>query len=374
MTECMGGPDAYRAQIVRRPFPGEPSELVADLTVVAATWERKLNEISKASVTVPANHDCCDQLSLLANAFSTLMYELHIYRDPDGLVWAGRLLEVSQDPSLSSDVSTAELSAEGLLGWANSRVFAAPMPFVLGGPGQPSWVSTELTTIWVDWWEYLMSKDNPDIGVTVAPVGVTGSRSVTLSEAKLGWVVLKDLIDAGVWVAEYGRNLLVGDLTQIVPRLGTITEEWFSDPPETRVTSDTQATLVYTTGGAGVLGSYGGAEPSSGLLLEATINDTTATDVASANARSQTEVELRGQALAFVEGTNGISPSAPVNIQQLIPGARANIDLTARCIQVLEDMVLTEVSVSYSPSNDSTESLETVSVTFEPYGQEAEVI
>jgi hypothetical protein len=32
------------------------------------------------------------------------------------------------------------------------------------------------------------------------------------------------------------------------------------------------------------------------------------------------------------------------------------------------------VSVSYSPSNDSTESLETVSVTFEPYGQEAEVI
>ena len=100
----------------------------------------------------------------------------------------------------------------------------------------------------------------------------------------------------------------------------------------------------------------------------------TATDVASANARSQTEVELRGQALPFVEGTNGISPSAPINIQQLIPGARANIDLTARCIQVLEDMVLTEVSVSYSPSNDSTESLETVSVTFEPYGQEAEVI
>lgn len=62
VTECMGGPDAYRAQIAWCPFPGEPSELVADLTVVAATWERKLNEISKASVTVPANPDCCDQL------------------------------------------------------------------------------------------------------------------------------------------------------------------------------------------------------------------------------------------------------------------------------------------------------------------------
>ena len=123
-----------------------------------------------------------------------------------------------------------------------------------------------------------------------------------------------------------------------------------------------------------MLGSFGGAEPSSGLLLEATINDTTATDVASADARSENEVELRGQALAFVEGTNGISPSAPVNIQQLIPGARANIDLTDRCIQVLEDMVLTDVSVSYAPSNDSTETIETVSVTFEPYGQEAEVI
>lgn len=364
---CMGGPEAYRAQIVTRPFPGRPSEVVEDLTVVACTWSRKKNEISRATISVPANADCCGVVSRLANSFSELLYELHIYRDPNGLVWAGRLLEVSEDPSLSSDTQTVEFTAEGLLGWPNHRVFAAPMPYNVGGPGNPNWVNSELVDIWVDWWEYLMSKDDPNVGLFSAPTGIIGSRSVVLSEAAVGWTVLKDLIDAGVDVVEYGRVLYVGDLTQFVPRLDAVTEEWFSDPPETRVTSETQANKVYATGGAGVLGVSGGPDPATGLLLETGVSDTTATDVASANARAATEVELRAQAIAFVEGTNGISPKAPVSIQSLIPGARASISLTGRCVAISEDMELTSVEVSYAPGNDSTEGIETVSVTFEPY-------
>ncbi len=366
-TACMGGPEAYRAQIVTRPFPGRPSEVVADLKVAACTWSRKKDEISKATVSVPANADCCGVVSLLANSYSELLFELHIYRDPDGLVWAGRLLEISEDPSLSADTETVEFTAEGLLGWSNHRVFAAPMPFTGGGPGNPNWVSSELVDIWVDWWNYLMSKDDPDVGLISAPTGITGSRSVVLSEAAIGWTVLKDLIDAGVEVTEYGRVLLVGDLSQLVPRLGAVTEEWFSDPPETRVTSETQANKVYATGGAGVLGTFGGPDADTGLLLETGVSDTTATDVASANERAQTEVELRAQAIAFVEGTNGISPSAPVSIQALIPGARASVSLTTRCVSISEVMELTSLEVTYAPTNDSTESIENVSVTFEPY-------
>lgn len=372
-TACMGGPEAYRAQLVTRPFPGRPSEVVADLKVAACTWSRKKDEISKATVSVPANADCCGVVSLLSTAYSELLFELHIYRDPDGLVWAGRLLEISEDPSLSSETETVEFTAEGLLGWSNHRVFAVPMPYMGGGPGTPNWVSTELTTIWVDWWNYLMSKDDPDVGLISAPTGITGSRSVVLSEAAVGWTVLKDLIDAGVEVTEYGRVLLVGDLSQLVPRLGAVTEEWFSDPPETRVTSETQANRVYATGGAGVLGVFGGPEPTSGLLLETGVSDTTATDVASANERAETEVELRAQAIAFVEGTNGISPDAPVSIQALIPGARASVSLTNRCVAISEDMELTSVEVTYAPTNDSTENIENVSVTFEPYGVVMEV-
>lgn len=372
-TACMGGPEAYRAQLVTRPFPGRPSEVVADLKVAACTWSRKKDEISKATVSVPANADCCGVVSLLSTAYSELLFELHIYRDPDWLVWAGRLLEISEDPSLSSETETVEFTAEGLLGWSNHRVFAVPMPYMGGGPGTPNWVSTELTTIWVDWWNYLMSKDDPDVGLISSPTGITGSRSVVLSEAAVGWTVLKDLIDAGVEVTEYGRVLLVGDLSQLVPRLGAVTEEWFSDPPETRVTSETQANRVYATGGAGVLGVFGGPEPTSGLLLETGVSDTTATDVASANERAENEVELRAQAIAFVEGTNGISPDAPVSIQALIPGARASVSLTNRCVAISEDMELTSVEVTYAPTNDSTENIENVSVTFEPYGVVMEV-
>ena len=69
----------------------------------------------------------------------------------------------------------------------------------------------------------------------------------------------------------------------------------------------------------------------------------------------------------FVEGTNELSAAAPIDIQHLIPGARTPVSVTDRCIRVIEDMVLTKVSVSWGVTNDDTSSDEKVTVTFEPY-------
>jgi len=367
MTACLGGPDQYRAQIVTRPFPDRPSVVWADFPVAACTWTRKLNDISDATVDVPANPDCCGKLKEMANMFSLALFELHLYRDPDGLVWAGRVTELSEDPSLSADADTVTIAARGMLSWSEVRVFAAPMPYTVGGPGQPTWTNTDVATIFEDWFLYLMSKDDPNPGLVVNPSGVLSTRSVVLSEAANGWTKLKDVIDGGCDVVEYGRVIYAGDLAAVIPRLLTITAEWFADPPGTRVSSLDQANKVWGVGGSGVLGSAGGPDPATGLLLETSLSDSGLTTLAAANAFAAAERAERWQALAFVEGTNSLSPGAPVNIQQLIPGARTAVDLYARCASVLSDMVLTDVSVSYSPTSDSTEQIEKVSVTFEQY-------
>ncbi len=366
-TGCLGIADTYRVQVLTRPIGGHVSEVVWDTKVVGVTWERVLNDISTATVTVASNQDCCGTLTLIADSVAPAMYEVHIFREPGGLVWAGILDDIGEDPSLDSDADTVDLKAVGMLSWTKHRVFAAPMPYTPGGPGQPAWVAADMTTIWVDWFNYLMSKDDPDVGVQSSPTGLVVDRAVNLSEAKLGWDVLKTLVDSGVDVVEYGRVIYVGDLTVFIPRLPTFLEEWFADPPATRVSGTDQANRVYLVGGAGVLGSAGGPDPATGLLLEGVASDSTLTTVTAADTAAARETAERANAAVFVEGTNDLAPDAPIDIQTLIPGARGPVDVTRRCVQIVEDMVLTKVSVTWGVTNDDTSQDEQVTVTFEPY-------
>ena len=91
MTACLGVPSAYRAQIVARPFNGRPAEIVDDFgSVVACAWSRERNAITKATVEIPLTAECCSRIGWLTGMASLALFELHLYRDPGGLVWAGR--------------------------------------------------------------------------------------------------------------------------------------------------------------------------------------------------------------------------------------------------------------------------------------------
>lgn len=370
MTCLILGDSGYSAQLKRRPFPNEPLVPVAAFEVLACSWGRKLNDVTTATITVPGLADCCDALNAIVGTVSPMLFELHIYRDPGGLVWAGPVTEVSQTVNTSDAVDTVTIAAKGPLAWAAWRVFAAPMPYYGGGPGSPVWpAGSDLVDVFVDWWSYLMSKDDPLIGVTSALSGVTGSRSVVLADAANGWTVLKQIIDSGVDVTEHGRTILVGGLDALVSRLPMITESWFADPPTTRVTGDGQATRVFARGGSGILGVSGGPELATGLLLETTVDDSTVTTVVDATDLAASEVEWREQALMFVEGSNALNPSAELDINALIPGAVAAVDLTERCVPAFQDLMLVSVDVSFGPS-DQTDQAEKITVSFAPVGTE----
>lgn len=372
--DCLGS-FGYRAQILERPSPNRRSVEVAEFPVISADWSRVLNDISSASVEVPVHPDCCTELNYIASRVAPQLFELHLWRndnDTGGPVWAGPLVGIEEDPSGAGEAETVSLSARGPLAWSSWRVFAFPMPYSVGGPGQITWSGVDLTTIFEDWWSYLMSKDDPLIEVITSLSGITGDRSVTLSELPVGWTVLKELVDSGVNTVEYGRTILAGNLDTLVPRLPVITEEWFGDPVATRVIGDSQATRVWVKGEAGVIGLAGGPDPATGLLLEQTVDDSEAEDIASAVSRAELEVAFRGQSLVFADGDNNLRASAPVCINDLVPGAIASIDLSQRCLTTLSDMRLAEVSVSYTSSDDDTSGEESVSVQFESLGVDNE--
>lgn len=367
MTACLGVPSAYRAQIVARPFNGRPAEIVDDFgSVVACAWSRERNAVTKATVEIPLTAECCARIGWLTGMASLALFELHLYRDPGGLVWAGPIDSISEDPSLSADVDTVTIAATGPLGWAQRRVFAAPMPYTPGGPGQAIWVNTDLTTIFVDWFNYLMSKDDPYIGVTSALSGVISSQSVSWTEPEPGWERLQTLIEAGVDVTEYGRTILVGGLEQLTPRLATVTEEWFADPAATEADGTGQATKVWVIGAAGIVGSAGGPDPATGLVIETVLTDSQLSTVAQANTYAARVLNERKQTDLIVSGTNELSATAQVDINELIPGSRAAVDLNARCVVAYDEMVLTKVDVAYSVADGDTDQDEKVTVTFEP--------
>lgn len=313
-----------------------------DLTAVV--WNRSLNDVSSAQVTVSPSGDCCERLRNV----TTWRHKLVIWRNGRA-VWEGPIQKVLWQ---SGGVS---IDASDILAWLNRRVPHHDRTFT----------RTDLTDIA----EWLIADgfapDDPGHEVMVlGQTGIRGDREYTKDVGQT-WEHLGDLSDTGLDITAVGSTIL------LLPegyseRVGALSD--IDLPDGLGVTSD-GATLVTrwvvrgsTTGdGDGeppgedreIIGEAGGVDPYWGLL-ERTRDDSSILDNVSATAAAQSWLRATSPEQLYVSTDQvTLSPDAPVDVPLLVPGWCLDVATTATCKAVQQRMKIVGLQVSEDPTQES---------------------
>lgn len=311
VDSCLGYGE-YRALIVARQTCKERAHVVGDeLNPSSVQWERTLNAISTGQIVVPLQDDsgsCCDVISQI----DPVRHELEILRN-DETVWVGPILSVVIDPL----AATATINAQDLAWWLSVRVIQQDF----------SWTGTDLATIFGDLVDYAVSVDDPGITLSTSPTGILGDRSVGGTDVRTVLGEIEELSRTGVDWTVCGRQFFVGGLTTTDTMLRTpLTEHEFTRLPAVRRSADQMAnhTFVY---GSGIVGEAGGQDTDDCVLVERAIYEPSALDQNSCDAAAQSLWERVHEPLYILEGDSDLSYSAPIDIQEMIPGQLVRVDI-----------------------------------------------
>ena len=309
----MLGAGVYRAFIQTR---GGGDQL-AELTWGSLSFGRRLDDVSEASVAVPAGSisgRCCSVLEIVR----AWQHELAIWRDDDE-VWVG----VVGKPKYTG--AGVVLPARDLFQWFARRL----LPF------DRSYIDTDLGEIFAQYVEDALSRDtSPNITVeTVSATGVSGSRQVLASQYRRADDELRELARSGIDWTMVGRTLRVGGEEVPTGELLMLTTDSFDDPeiePDGLETA-TEVTVVGSRSDdpdVPIVGVYGGPDGDLGLV-QIVEQESSIEDDASAEAAARTRWEMLHEVPEYVRGA--LSPFAPVSFDQLVPGARVELRVRAGC-------------------------------------------
>ncbi|KUN37666.1 hypothetical protein AQJ30_15390 [Streptomyces longwoodensis] len=302
-------------------------------TLTRVRWGRILNDASTAVVTIQPDMDCCGKLGQMRG----MRHWLHVFRN-EQYVWGGQIIQPTWG------VGTVTVSAADIVSVLNRR-----------SPHEPkSFTDTDLTDI-AEWLiEDGFFPDDPGHSVQVlAKSGIRVSRSYTQGIGQSG-DKLRDLADTGLDFTAYGEKLLLmpDDWSASV---GTITD---ADLPDgLSVAEDGTAVVtkwyVYGEEGSGIIGVAGGVDPYYGLI-ERSVQDSTITDQASADASAAARLASSLQVPVYIDTSEvTLSPDADVDIAHLVPGWCVDVATTATCRNIAQRMKLTGLSVEADGDGES---------------------
>lgn len=309
--------------------------------LTSVDWHRVLDDVSTARVEVAGGTDCCGDLAGLR----TWRQVLDIYRG-DTFVWSGQITQIEWT------VDGVKIDAVDIIGLLDRRV-----------PHQDfSFSGTDLNEIARQLIEDALEPDDPGHTITViGPAGVTGGRKYKTSVGQTA-DHLRDLAETGIDFTAVGNNivLLPESFCGVVGRLSD------TDTPEGLIVSEdgtALATKWYVAGeSAEVLGSAGGTDPYYGLL-ERYIEQTSVTDSESAQEAAEAKLRVSSAAPVFIDTQQvTLSPTAPVSIDQLIPGWCLDITSTATCRRITQRLKIIGVDVSETGGSENSAGQEQVQV------------
>lgn len=292
--------------------------------LTSVEWHRVLDDVSTARVAVSGGADCCGDLSGLR----TWRQTLDIYRG-DNFVWSGPITQIEW----TTDGVT--IDAVDIIGLLDRRVPHQDFTFT----------GTDLNDIARDLIEDGFAPDDPGHTVTiVGPAGVTGGRQYRLG---IGQTAdhLRDLAETGIDFTAVGNNivLLPETFCAVVGRLSDV------DMPDGLIVAEdgtALATKWYVTGqNAEVTGVAGGSDPYYGLL-ERYIEQTSVTDDDSALQAAEAKLRASASAPVFIDTQQvTLSPTAPVTVDQLVPGWCLDITSAGTCRTITQRLKIVGVDV-----------------------------
>jgi hypothetical protein len=290
-------------------------------------YNRVLNDSSDATVTIGMEGlDCCDELGNIRS----WRHWLNIFRN-GVFVWSGPVVNVTWT---NSDVT---VNATDLIGLLDRRVVHRQVTFD----------QVPVSTIAAALIEDGLRPDDPGHTTTVvAPTTTTGGRTY---QAWIGQTAdhLRDLSETGLDFTATGQNILLlpDDFGETVGRLSD------SDLPEgLRVTEDgaSLATRQVVAGDedTGFVGVAGGINDYYGLLEMYTEQNTLKT-LRDVDQAAQAKLDGSLNVPVFIDTQDvTLSPTAPVIIEQLVPGWCVDITSGQTCREITQRMKITGLAVN----------------------------
>lgn len=340
------GTGDYQVQIRRR-GGGGPSVPVAWGNL---GFTRRLDEMSDATVTVPVTPRNAGDLSDI----TSWRDELAIYRN-DELAWAGA---IHRDPRFSVDEVT--VMARDLWVWFERRW----LPF------DRRFVRSDLAVIFEQLALDALSQDtSPNIAVLATLTGVLDGRTVLAAVHRRAADELRELAAIGVDWTFVGREMRVGG--EEIPTEASFTlvdehvEEPVLDPAEV---ATMVAALGTNSGAAGVpeFGEAGGVDATRGLV-QVVVNSEGSNDPIALRHQAEGTLSLLDEATSFVSCR--LTRKAPVDLDQLVPGARVRLAISQLARTIVGDFRLIDVGVSAGVDDDGVKDV--VSVSLGPLGRVA---
>lgn len=306
---------------------------LVELDFTTLKWGRVLGDVSEAQVTVPAH--CCGKLGEVW----PWRHELRIFRN--GVQqWVGPITVM---PNCRSGITIA---AQDMLGWLGHRVIHKDHCWdpTCGGTAIGS-VAAAAELV-----DDGFAPDDPDVLQYVKKfgAGIVGGRQYA-ANSKYVIDALKDLGQGGLDFATIGRAIVLMEAGWDLGRLPLLTCEHFGGDVCTTVDGHAAATKAIVTGDdtLGIVGTAGGVDPYFGLL-EVLVNDTSIKSGQTAIDQAKGMVNGHNPPPILVQPPDGstLNPSAPICLEQLVPGVTAPVVMDCTCRTSNQMMRLTKLDVT----------------------------
>lgn len=321
------GCGSHTARIIDR-----DGAVVANVSVLLEVeWDRVLDDISTAKITVQPDGDCCGQLAQVRS----WRHKLAIYRDGYPC-WEGPILT----PEWNAD-GTVEIQAADILAWLDRRVPHQSIRFT----------GRELTTIGQWLIEDGFRPDDPGHTVEViGPTRIRGDREYTKDVGQTG-DHLRDLAETGLDFTAVGSRILLLP-EQHCARIGSLTDADFPDGLVIVEDGLALSTRWVVEGAEGILGEAGGVDPYYGLL-ERYVEETSILDTPSALMAARSKLRASSPAPVFIDSQETtLSPDAAVDVPTLVPGWCLDVTTTATCRKISQSLKIIGLKVTEDESGE----------------------
>lgn len=321
-------------------------------------WDRRLDDISEASVTIDLSGDSTSTCCLCLADVEPWCHELHIWRDGEE-VWVGPVVEITYS------YSKVVVRARDSLAWLTVRVPPIDINFTA--------VDTDLTVIG----EFIITTAFASDTVTcevdnlhTTLTGFTGKRFWDKFSSD-AFTMLADLSDTGLDFTTLGRTIvLVGDATPLTPLI-LLNDEHILGEVEITKNGDIQENTAYVHFD-GDLGTPASSAPVNEFCygpIERLHDGVGLTDGVSAGQAADIYVAAASIAPRIMEVPPGsrLSPDTPWTIDQMVCGARVDVSILKTCFTLTQSFRLTQVEVVYTPTTQ-----EQVNITISPVNNPAQ--
>jgi phage replication-related protein YjqB (UPF0714/DUF867 family) len=348
---------------------------ITDLTAVQ--WGRTYNDTSSAQVTIAKPGlapDCCDALGRA----EPWIHELTLYREGE-LVWQGPIIRARE--------RRADFVIEALdvMAWMDKVVNTFRLTFTSRGPDADrrpgpvtkiaetvlrlNLVESGLSQFDPDWprvMDYIVRRDTPNT-ITFAR---DGDEHRGIWAAYVG-DVLRELVKRGLGYTTVGRSIvLCGDATLDSPALARLTVDDITGDVELVRDGTSAATSSWASNqrpdpnGAAfngtrteVVGSFTTVYGRLESLIHVEQNDDgDHVDEVVADLRAAATADMAGRypapiAIGIPDGST-LAATAPVQINQLIPGQRFDFVTEQFCTRIGQGFMLTDVQVQWTQDGE----------------------